>query len=130
MTLFLDTSALAKLVLREAGSDALRTWLIAYGEPPVCSELARTELIRAVRRWDESLVGAAVEVIARCRVLLLHRGTFERAGTLGPPALRTLDALHFAAALELETALEAFVTYDERQALAARQLGLAVLSPI
>lgn len=104
--------------------------LIAAGQPPVCSELARTELIRAVRRWDESLVDTALEVIARCRVLGLHRGIFERAGTLDPPALRTLDALHIAAALELEAALQAFVTYDERQAHAARHLGLTVLSPI
>ena len=61
-------------------------------------------------------------------VPLLTRIT-QGTGTLGPPSLRSLDALHLMTALELGDDLEALVTYDDRQAQAARHLGLPVLTP-
>lgn len=49
---YLDTSALVKLVVREAESDALVSWLQSH--PTVAtSDLTRTELMRAVRRGDD-----------------------------------------------------------------------------
>jgi uncharacterized protein len=41
--------------------------------------------------------------------------------------LRSIDALHLAATVRL--GVDHVVTYDDRQATAARDLGLAVLSP-
>jgi predicted nucleic acid-binding protein len=52
-----------------------------------------------------------------------------RASGLHPPRLRSLDAVHLASALTLEPELDAFVTYDDRQAAAARGAGLVVESP-
>jgi predicted nucleic acid-binding protein len=54
---------------------------------------------------------------------------FERAATLDPPGVRSLDALHIAAALGLGDDLDAVVTYDERLAAAAELHGVAVLAP-
>lgn len=51
------------------------------------------------------------------------------AATVGPSSLRTLDAIHLATALGLGAELDAFVTYDNRLAEAARSLGLPVVSP-
>lgn len=50
-------------------------------------------------------------------------------GGLGPPTLRTLDAIHLATAMELGRELDAFVTYDTRLAVAARWVGLVVAAP-
>jgi len=43
--------------------------------------------------------------------------------------LRTLDAIHLAAATSMHLSLSAFVTYDKKLATAAQQAGLPVLSP-
>jgi predicted nucleic acid-binding protein len=50
-------------------------------------------------------------------------------GDIGPAWLRTLDAIHLASALQVLPALDAFVTYDDRLAAAARSLGLPVVRP-
>lgn len=54
---------------------------------------------------------------------------FERAAFLEPLAMRSLDALHLAAALELGDELESIVTYDERLTSGAHALGIAVARP-
>jgi uncharacterized protein len=54
---------------------------------------------------------------------------FEEAGRLDPTLLRSLDAVHLAAALALGDDLEGLVTYDERLADAARRNGVAVVAP-
>jgi predicted nucleic acid-binding protein len=53
----------------------------------------------------------------------------DDAGRLGHVVLRTLDAIHVQSALVLGDELEAFVTYDARQAEAARAAGLPVQMP-
>lgn len=55
---------------------------------------------------------------------------FEAAGRLDPEILRTLDAIHVAAALDLGDDLEGMVTYDERLAKAAEANGISVTSPV
>lgn len=52
------------------------------------------------------------------------------AASLEPPQMRTLDAIHVATALRLAEELDTFVTYDDRQAKAATEAGLAVRSPV
>ena len=51
------------------------------------------------------------------------------AASLQPVVLRTLDAIHVASALALGSELDAFVTYDDRMAEAARAIGLPVVRP-
>jgi predicted nucleic acid-binding protein len=126
---YLDTSALVKLVVAEPGSDPLREWLAAEEREPVSSDLARTELLRSVRRVaPDRLVRARLVLDA---VTLVQAGTpvFESAGRLEPEGLRSLDALHLAVALELGDDLRGIVTYDERLAAAAAANGMPVVAP-
>ena len=53
----------------------------------------------------------------------------DRATAVVSPSVRTLDAIHVATALALGGTLDAFVTYDERLAEAAREGGLPVVRP-
>jgi hypothetical protein len=46
-----------------------------------------------------------------------------------PDLLRSLDALHRAAALELGDELDGLLTYHDRLARAARHHGLTVIAP-
>ena len=129
MAHYLDTSALVKLVVAERESDPLRKWLTVEERDPVSSDLARTELLRAVRRVaPERLVRARLVLDA---VTLVQAGTsvFESAGRLDPDGLRSLDALHVATALELGDDLRGIVTYDERLAAAATANGIPVVAP-
>ena len=48
---------------------------------------------------------------------------------IGRDSLRSLDAIHIATALAVGDRDLQFVTYDERQADAARQAGLKVVQP-
>jgi len=126
--LYLDTSALVKLVVREDETAALLAALA--GAELVTSALARTEIARAVTRAGVgSRQARADQVLARTAQLVIDDGTLDRAGTLLPPALRSLDAIHVAAALGLADRLDGLITYDVRMAAAARAHGLTVRSP-
>lgn len=129
MAYYLDTSALTKLVVAEAQSAALMTWVGAQSTPLISSDLARTELLRAVRRVAPERTVIARQVLDGLVLTVVTTAIFERAGLLDPPTLRTLDALHCAAALDLGDELEGLVTYDDRLAGAAQALGIVVLTP-
>ncbi|MFK5634043.1 type II toxin-antitoxin system VapC family toxin [Ornithinimicrobium sp. LYQ103] len=129
MAYYLDTSALVKLVAPEPESDELREWLEARDDSLVTSDLARTELFRAVRRVRPESAPLARQVLDTLTVLRLETGVFEEAARLEPPGLRSLDALHLAAALMLEDDLLGVVTYDERLAEATLLLGFSALAP-
>jgi predicted nucleic acid-binding protein len=131
---YADASALLKLVRDEPESDALRAFL-ADADLVSC-ELVLTELPRAVRRAAaddprlelDILIGRAGEVADALGLLPIDRAVLLAAGALSEPALRALDAIHVAAAVDLGP-LDGFVTYDERQAAAARLAGLRTVSP-
>jgi predicted nucleic acid-binding protein len=131
---YADSSALVKLVIRESESDPLRTYLA--DTELVSSELALTEIPRAIRRAvahdplmpAESLLDCAAAVLDSVALRPLSRDLLAGAGALAEPSLRALDAIHVASAAGLSP-VEAFVTYDERQAAAARLAGLRTMSP-
>ena len=131
---YADASALVKLVRDEPESDVLRTFLV--GADLVSSELVLTEVPRAIRRAAardarlafDVLTMRAGELIEAVALLPLDRALLLAAGALAEPALRALDAIHIASATDLSP-LDGFVTYDERQAAAARLVGLRTLSP-
>lgn len=129
MAHYLDTSALVKLVVVEPGSDALYAWLSADDRQPVASDLVRTELLRAVRRASPDQMVRARDVLDAITLIRADTGAFERAALLDPPQLRSLDAVHLAAALELGDDLEAIVTYDDRLVEAAELNGARVVAP-
>jgi uncharacterized protein len=126
---YIDTSALVKLVVAEPETDAFRSWLAREPRGPVACDLVRTELLRAVRRAAPDRLVRAREVLEALTLIEVATATFEEAGRLQPAALRSLDALHVAAALDLGDDLEGIVTYDERLALAAESNGIPAISP-
>ncbi|WP_375475710.1 type II toxin-antitoxin system VapC family toxin [uncultured Jatrophihabitans sp.] len=129
MSLYLDTSALAKLVVAEDESEALREWLAARPDSPrITNVVGVVELHRFAARVSQAAVGAAVQVSNRIDKLELTPASLARAAMLPPPAAPTLDAMHIASASEL-TDLEALVTYDVRMISAATGYGLPVASP-
>lgn len=130
---YADASALVKFVREEAESSALRAYI--EGADLVSSELVLTEIPRAVRRAVaqdglplDLLLERAGELLDALALRPLDRALLAGAGALAEPALRALDAIHIASAVGLHP-IEAFVTYDERQAAAARLAGLRTISP-
>ena len=124
---YLDTSAFLKLVRRERHSAALRRFLAE--RRVVSSDLLRTEALRAARRQGTSSVERVDDLLTRLTLIRCDIPVFEAAGTLDPPELRSLDALHLAAALELGPDLAGVVTYDQGLAAACRQVGVDVAAP-
>jgi uncharacterized protein len=128
--IYLDSSALLKLVRLEDETGALRSWLdLRPSEPVVCSELGRVEVLRVARRLGEQVLAEARAVVADLDLVPLDRGVQDLACEFTDPLLRTLDALHLASALRLGEDLVAFVAYDHRLARAARAEGLVVHTP-
>lgn len=127
MALYLDTSALVKLVVRERESGDLRDYV---GDREVVSSLlARTELIRAIARSEPDAVDDAEDLLASMRLAALSEVVAQVAAWIRPWQLRSLDALHVASAQMLRGGLDALVTYDGRMAEAGRRAGLPVASP-
>lgn len=131
MTVYLDSSALVKLVAREAETTALRRYLSRRADSPrVTSSLARVEVVRAVSAAGAQAVTRALELLDRLYEVPLERSLLDRAADLRAPlALRSLDAVHLASALVLGRTLSAVVTYDARMTAAAVSLGLEVAAP-
>jgi len=125
---YLDSSALVKLVVREPESRALRAYLRRHPERISCG-LARTEVLRAVRPGGPASVEAARRVLHGIDLIRLDDSLLDAAGTLEPIGLRSLDAIHLAAAQLVAPVLRAVVTYDRRLADAAASLGFATVAP-
>ena len=94
------------------------------------------EVPRAVRRAAlhdpqlpaDLLLDRSSDVLETLALLPVDRAVLLTAGAFTEPAVRTLDAIHVAAAIEV-TPTDGFVSYDERQAAAARLAGLRTIAP-
>jgi uncharacterized protein len=136
--IYLDSSAILKLLRRENESDALIAHLDAHAQQElVTSALATVEVARAltavgaadmaaraVRRSDRVEVGDVV-----VPALAMVAPILDLARTLPPAVLRSLDAIHVATALLAGAALDHVITYDKRMAAAAQAAGLQTVSP-
>jgi predicted nucleic acid-binding protein len=129
--LYLDSSALVKLVQREPESDALRRFLRHQRtDQLVTSTLARVEVVRAVLTGGPLAVAKARRQLSRLDQIVLSPELLDRAATLAPALkLRSLDAIHLAATQVVGDQLRAVVTYDLRMKDAAHDLALMVESP-
>lgn len=127
--IYLDTSALVKLVIEEVESPALEHWLVLREEPFITSLIGRVELTRACRRIDPASVATANLLLADLPFIPMTSWVLDLAENVGPPSLRTLDAIHLASAFELGEALTGFVTYDKRLRDAAAHMNLPVMTP-
>ncbi|HBL27773.1 MAG TPA: VapC toxin family PIN domain ribonuclease [Acidobacteria bacterium] len=128
--LYLDSSALVKLVLPEAETEALLASLSSW-RSCVSSELARVEVTRAVRRATSHPAAErrAEEVLAGLHLLRIDGDVLGAAARLEPRIVRSLDAIHLASALSLGADLGAIAVYDSNLATAAAGHGLRVLAP-
>ncbi|MBF6620017.1 MAG: type II toxin-antitoxin system VapC family toxin [Patulibacter sp.] len=129
--IYLDSSAILKLVFDEAESAALAEWFGPTGStvPPVSSELARIEVLRGCRRVDPRTLPAARTLLAGLDLIPISADVVDLATEIGDGLLRSLDAIHLASAAGMGDELTRFVTYDHRLAGAAVTEGLAVASP-
>ena len=127
--IIVDTSALAKIMVEEKESPALRGELQTLsdrGEQFSISTLAVTELRRLAIR-----LGISAElidpVVRPFRTLRLTEAVLQLAGRLAHKQLGTLDAIHIATGLITEA--QSIITYDAEQAKAALLEGINVLQP-
>ncbi len=128
--LYLDSSALVKLVVTEAETSDLRAWLAGHVDRGrVTSTLACVEVVRAVRPYGAAAVDTARRLLATLGQIELTKDVLDEAALAGPDQLRTLDAIHLACARQLGTTLAWLVAYDQRLLAAATAAGLATASP-
>ena len=128
MATYLDSSAIVKLTVREPESLALRRYLRTR-RPLVSSALARTEVLRALLPAGDEAVSRGRDVLQRLDLVRVNDRILNAAGLLVPSELRSLDAIHLATAQQLGRDLKVLVTYDDRMAAAARQLGYRIVQP-
>lgn len=124
---YLDTSAALKLVIDEDESAALAGALDTEQPGLVACHLLETELRRAVQRVPVLTQEAVTHLLNGVSLYEVPSSLFREAGLLPGQGLRSLDALHLAAAVRI--GVEAMVTYDRRLISAARDLGVTPLSP-
>lgn len=125
---YLDSSALVKLIVPEPETAALRCFLGVRPNRVSCA-LARVEVVRAVQSHGAGAMAQARAALRDVYLLGLDDTLLDAAANLQPAVLRSLDAIHLAAALTLGAGLREVVTYDARMAQAAAQLGLPVVAP-
>jgi uncharacterized protein len=125
---YLDTSAFVKLCWPEPESEVLHGYLRKW-PLRVSAVLLCTEALRAAQRQPAARVEQTQRLLERMPMMEVDRALFRHAGLLGPSTMRSLDAVHIAAAMSLGPDLGVVITYDERMTAAARLFGLPVASP-
>ena len=140
MILFFDTSALLKLYIVEAGSEALKARVVEAEAVAVCRVAwaeAYTALSRRAREvpGDAPVIEQAKAALAqdwpRFVVMEVDQALVERAGNYADTfALRGYDSIQLAAAFEAGRIAQSpicFACFDARLNKAADVLGMACL---
>lgn len=126
--LYLDSSAIVKLVVPEPETKALREFLRSWPER-VSSVVARIEVERVARRLGGGAIRRARTVMSRIALVEIDDEVVRTAASLDPPTLRTLDAIHLATVLSLRSELGVVCVYDSRLAAAASAKGIEAAGP-
>lgn len=124
---YLDTSAALKLIVEEAESEVLARSLDDEEPTLVACWLLETELRRAVQREEQLTQQLVSELLDGVGLYEVPASLFREAGLLPGPGLRSLDALHLAAAIRI--GVDRLITYDARLQQHARSLGVTVFAP-
>jgi uncharacterized protein len=128
--IYLDSSAVVKLVHAEAESPALRAWLDERAETGwISSVLAEAESFRALARYAPEAVIRLHPVLDQIDLIDMNPRVRILTQTVRPVTVRSLDAIHLGTALTIRGALTSFVTYDKRLLDAATAAGLPADSP-
>ena len=125
--IYLDSSALMKLVVGERESEALDRHLAVARHRGSCL-LARVEVTRGARKRGPATLERGRVLLDLLELIAIDSPLLVAAAELEDDRLRSLDAIHVAAAADLSP-LDAFVSYDERQSAAARLAGLRTVKP-
>jgi predicted nucleic acid-binding protein len=136
LRVYVDSSALLKRVLEEPESDALDALLlghIAEGDTLVSSALAWVEVHRVIRGRRESAdprtwITAAAAALSGIDELAFDEATLSLAHRVGPSSLRSLDAIHLAAAIQADVDL--LVSYDDRLIQVSEEMGIETVKPV
>jgi predicted nucleic acid-binding protein len=128
--IYLDSSAVVKLVHAEPESAALRAWLDERAETGwVSSVLTEIESFRALARYAPDAVSRLPAVLDQIELIGLEPPIRILAQAARPVTVRSLDAIHLGTALHARGTLTSFVTYDKRLLGAAAAAGLPIDSP-
>ena len=129
MIVYLDTSAVLKVLIDEPGMQAMREsvngWQMA-GDDLVSSFLLHTEMHCAAQRRGVAAAGVIDMLLGAIGLIDIDR-THLLAAATQPHRLRSADAVHLATALAVEADL--MVTYDVELAEAAERVGLRAAAP-
>lgn len=123
---YIDTSAAFKLLRGEAETEYLQDMLDGAQPYLVSCDLLETELRRAAFNGSVPQKEAS-SLIEEIDLYAVPRSVFHDAGLLQTPGLRSLDAIHLASAKRLQ--VDVILTYDDRMARGANDLGYLVISP-
>jgi len=126
--IYIDTSALLKLVHPEPQSAPLRSWLADHPDDLVSSALVRTETRRALLRNDPAALPNLPAVLSVIAQIPVSEAILDSAAMLPDPMLRSLHAIHLASAQAI-AAVTALLAYDKRLVDASRLAGFTVVSP-
>ncbi|MGH2907221.1 MAG: type II toxin-antitoxin system VapC family toxin [Solirubrobacterales bacterium] len=132
--MYFDSSALLKRVLDEEHTKTLRGRIAELAGGPnelVTSTLAWVEVTRALKSWAERLgrnvADFDAKALAGIEAYPISYEIVALARKIGPQSLRSLDAIHCAAATIADAGL--IVSYDARLLDAANMIGFATESP-
>ena len=126
---YLDSSAIIKLIFDEPETPALADFLIAWPNR-VSSVLARIEVLRTSRHvGDIAVTRHARDILTGVHLIRADEGVLAAAAAIEPVRLRTLDSIHLATALSLGTDLAGMVVYDRHLREAARSARVTVWAP-
>jgi len=124
---YLDSSAILKLIFKESESSAL---IHVLSESPTSSSLARLEVMRVVQRTNSSELPTARNILAKFLFIPINESVIRIAENFTDATpLRSLDAIHIASALLVQSSIQGLITYDTTMATAAKDFGLNVISP-
>ncbi len=124
---YLDSSAILKLIIKEAESDSLRKFI---NTKVITSAISRVEVIRTLSLNDESLIIAGQMVLEKFELMPLSRPILTIAENFSPQiTLRSLDALQVASVIYLSPMVKSLITYDKNMIKNAKALGISVVSP-
>lgn len=132
--IYVDSSALLKLVKAERETEALQAWRdsLPIEHELLTSMVARPEISRTLCRAGTDRVNTdsfAYRALTGVHLIAVTNDVLIRASSYEMRRLGTLDAIHLATADRYRTELTYLVTYDQELAAAAADLGLAVRSP-
>ena len=127
MSWYIDSSAILKLLIAEKESSALTGFIDVKLKSSV---LTRVEVIRSLHRISPEKIHDATVILAELDLAPLNPFILDIAENFAPTiTLKSLDAIHVATTIFLNTTVAGIITYDRQMIANAKMLGVHVISP-